>query len=128
MSRIRIVIALIAALACAFNVHAQHHIIATLVSFNITNGSKPYSTMTLGRDGNLYGTTSGGGSNYNGTIFEIDSNNMIQTLAQFSGKNGSFPVSKMVQNSNGDFFGITYVGGANGLGSIFEFSPSNNLL
>jgi hypothetical protein len=34
----------------------------TLVNFNGTNGSGPASALTQGADGNLYGTTVGGGS------------------------------------------------------------------
>ena len=37
--------------------------LTTLVSFNGTNGAYPHAGLTLGNDGNFYGTTSQGGSN-----------------------------------------------------------------
>ena len=42
-----------------------------LYSFSGTDGSFPYSGLTLGGDGNFYGTTDGGGKNAVGTIFRL---------------------------------------------------------
>ena len=36
--------------------------LTTLASFNYTNGTQPRGALTLGNDGNFYGTTAGGGN------------------------------------------------------------------
>jgi hypothetical protein len=53
-------------LASASLVGAQT--LQTLVSFSGTNGWNPYAALTLGNDGNFYGTTFYGGVGY-GTVF-----------------------------------------------------------
>jgi uncharacterized repeat protein (TIGR03803 family) len=45
--------------------------LTTLFSFSKTNGAYPEAKLLFGSDGNLYGTTSGGGSNNLGTIFRF---------------------------------------------------------
>jgi uncharacterized repeat protein (TIGR03803 family) len=42
-----------------------------LHSFNGTDGARPLSGLVLDAAGNLYGTTSAGGANSNGTVFEL---------------------------------------------------------
>jgi uncharacterized repeat protein (TIGR03803 family) len=43
----------------------------TLVSFNGSNGANPNAGLIIDVAGNLFGTTSGGGANSDGTVFEI---------------------------------------------------------
>ena len=43
----------------------------TLVSFNGSNGANPYAGLTADANGDLFGTTDGGGANGDGTVFEI---------------------------------------------------------
>ncbi len=44
----------------------------TLVSFNGTNGDDaPYGGLIADANGDLFGTTEGGGANSDGTVFEI---------------------------------------------------------
>ena len=43
--------------------------------------------LTLGNDGNFYGTTEEGGSGY-GTVFQVTTNGTLTTLVSFNGPNG----------------------------------------
>jgi uncharacterized repeat protein (TIGR03803 family) len=49
------------------------------------DGGTPYAGLTLASDGLLYGTTSLGGTNGGGTIFDISTNGNFQVLNDFSG-------------------------------------------
>jgi uncharacterized repeat protein (TIGR03803 family) len=68
---------------CAgIQLHAQT--VQTLVSFNGTNGNNP-TALTLGNDGNFYGTTVEGGTSYGGygTVFQVTTNGTLHTLVSF---------------------------------------------
>ncbi|HXE51685.1 MAG TPA: choice-of-anchor tandem repeat GloVer-containing protein, partial [Tepidisphaeraceae bacterium] len=72
-----------------FEIAAGTSTITTLASFDGTNGENPYNGVTLDPAGNLYGTTSSGGANGYGTIFEIvKGSNVITMLASLSNSNG----------------------------------------
>jgi uncharacterized repeat protein (TIGR03803 family) len=105
------------------------------------NGAYPYGGLVQGKDGNFYGTTSGGGNagavcNGNlgcGVIFKITPAGKFTLLHTFQGAlakipEGGGPVGRLILASNGTFYGTTYSGGlvqnfAN-QGTIFAVSPS----
>jgi uncharacterized repeat protein (TIGR03803 family) len=49
------------------------------------DGGAPYAGLTQAYDGNLYGTTTSGGSSGNGTIFRLVPNGALTTLHSFAG-------------------------------------------
>jgi uncharacterized repeat protein (TIGR03803 family) len=110
--------------------------LTTLYSFcsqsNCTDGEYPYAGLVQATNGDLYGTTSGGGAYGPGTVFKITPSGTLTTLYSFcphSGcTDGTDPLAGLVQASNGDLYGTTLGGGANGnLGTVFKITPSGTL-
>jgi uncharacterized repeat protein (TIGR03803 family) len=110
--------------------------LTVLTTFGGTNCNSPQAPLVQGTDGNLYGTTVGGGVNGksgntgDGTIFKISPTGTVTTLYSFCQKlnctDGDAPFAGLVQASNGNFYGTTYYGDANS-GTIFEMTPSGTV-
>lgn len=98
--------------------------LTTLYSFcsqeNCIDGAVPQGGLVRGKNGNLYGTTSAGGTNFDGTVFELTPAGVLSILHSFDGTDGFSPVGALVQAKNGNFYGTTSNGGANGGGTVFE--------
>ena len=109
-------------------------VMTSLVSFNSTNGSYPYAGLTLGRDGNLYGSTFQGGTNgSSGTLFRVTTNGALTSLISLGRTNGSYPMGDLVQGTDGNFYGTAYFGGntnlnsGNGYGLVFSLTTNGAL-
>jgi uncharacterized repeat protein (TIGR03803 family) len=112
-----------------FSFNPTGNVISSLASFDGSNGSFPFASLTLGTDGLFYGTTEGGGSSGNGTIFSFNpSGNVLSSLDSFNGSNGSFPRASLTLGNNGLFYGTTLFGGSSDNGTIFSFNPTSNVL
>ena len=60
-------------------------VLTTLVSFNRAIGDQPWAGLTLGSDGNLYGTTWADGPGGGGTIFRLVTSPKFTRVAPQSG-------------------------------------------
>jgi uncharacterized repeat protein (TIGR03803 family) len=106
--------------------------ITTLAVFDSTNGAKPQCALTLDPVGDLFGTTTTGGADGYGTVFEIArGTNSITTSASFDNTDGSSPQAGVTLDSNGNLFGTTLLGGTGdaffgGAGTIFEIGLGSN--
>ena len=100
-----------------------------LYSFgNSGDGISP-NGLIQGSDGNLYGTTYGGGTSANcthgcGTVFEFSPTSGTETVlhdfGSFSG-DGEHPFAgSPILGSDGNFYGTTYYGGTENDGTVFE--------
>lgn len=103
--------------------------LTTLHSFDFsTDGAYPNVALVQAVNGSLYGTTSGGGANDNGTVFKITAGGALTTLHNFNYSiDGAGPSGALVQAANGILYGTTSGGGANGAGTVFKITPSGTL-
>ena len=98
-------------LAATFCLQAQTNVAFTrLVSFDGTNGAMPFAGLTLGKDGNFYGTTCRGGEYGNGTIFKMTPDGRITKLFSFNGTSGYFSDGELVQGKDENLYGMTTLG------------------
>lgn len=102
----------------------------TLVSFFPPQGNAPYGSLTQGSDGNLWGTTTRGGSfclgQGCGEVFKMTPAGTLIVVYSFSGPDGNFPEA-LIEGADRNFYGVTYNGGANNDGTVFKITPSGAL-
>ena len=91
-------------------------------TFDNYTGQQP-NFLSLGTDGNLYGTALLGGVNQDGTLFRMTPAGQYRVLYAFSGPDGNGPNS-IIQGTDGNFYGTTSVGGANNAGTVFMLTRS----
>jgi len=106
--------------------------------YNFAGGSDPklpYAGLVFDKAGNLYGTTELGGTNDQGTVFEITRNangTWTETvLYNFTGSaDGGQPYGSLVFDAAGNLYGTTDFGGsANcnlGCGTVFKLTPGSS--
>ncbi len=91
-----------------------------------TDGIVAEGTPVLDQTGNLYGTTLGGGSKNNGTVYELSRGTngwREKILHSFQGgsNDGSDPFAGIVFDAAGNIYGTTELGGTNPLaGTVYE--------
>jgi uncharacterized repeat protein (TIGR03803 family) len=90
------------------------------------DGKSPFGGLVLDQDGNLYGTTSAGGTWNVGTVFKIDPFGNETVLHSFTGgADGSSPYATLLRNQAGDLYGTAQLGGIGNNGTVFKITASN---
>jgi uncharacterized repeat protein (TIGR03803 family) len=101
-------------------------------SFDGPNGAYPSATLIHDREGNLYGTTVGGGlDNSNemcpggcGTVFMLSRSGKFTVMHKFTYGTGDgwYVVEGVVRDGEGNLYGVTSGGGAWRDGTIYEIT------
>jgi len=79
--------------------------------FNGTDGYAPASGLTLGMDGNFYGTTYIHTTGPYGEVFQITPDGAVKVLYGFSnGTDGAYPWAPPIMAADGNLYGVTQGG------------------
>ena len=87
--------------------------------------------MISDAQGNLYGTTIGGGAYGEGTVFEIAAGTHAETILYSFGSTGStgdvavFPQGSLISDAQGNLYG-TAGGGTYGYGTVYEIAAGTH--
>jgi len=102
------------------------------------DGGSPRSILLRDPHGNLFGTTAGGGTGGNGTVYELSPDGggswKESILLNFGGgyapPGGAEPQAGFIQDADGNLYGTTSFGGNSacpqGCGTVFELSPNGD--
>ena len=96
---------------------------------NGTDGATPIAGLIFDAAGNLYSTTSGGGTSGNGTVFELSPNGSggwTETVLHnfhYNGTDGVSPYAGLIFDAAGNLYGTTREGGTSSYGTVFEITP-----
>lgn len=99
--------------------------LSSLYSFTFPNGAGPTS-LVLGADGALYGTTQDGGPGGAGTVFRATRDGALSVLHRFNTQDGAAPQNVM-EGRDGALYGRTLEGGSTGQGTLFKLDKSGAL-
>lgn len=95
------------------------------------DGENPVAGLIFDKSGNLYGTTTAGGSSGNGAVFRLTAPPVAggawkeAVLYSFgTGTDGAVPVAGVTMDATGNLYGTTSAGGSYGYGTVFELKRS----
>lgn len=99
-----------------------------------SDGIAPTGDLLLDSQGDLYGTTVGGGAYGYGTVFRLTTSGNESVLYSFAGSpsDGAAPTGGLIADEQGNLYGTTSVGGpydcsnyiGSGCGTVFQLTPS----
>jgi len=108
---------------------AAHQRFHLLYTFHGPDGGSPVAAPILDQDGNLYGTTEGGGPLNKGTMYKLAPDGNETLLADFAQHHsGDKPAAQLWRDAHGNLFGTTFEtalrGRAVSHGTVFEITAS----
>jgi uncharacterized repeat protein (TIGR03803 family) len=93
-----------------------------------TEGQNPGAGLVQATNGFFYGVTERGGTNDDGTVFQMSADGTVTPLYSFTaGNDGAVPIATLTQGSDGNLYGTTYEGGLSNAGAIFQMTPAGVL-
>lgn len=90
--------------------------------FDGPHGTNPIGGVLVAKDGTLYGTTAGGGSQQAGVLYKITPGGAFSVVHNFTGGYGSGPQGELVFGKDGAIYGTTFGEGKYGQGSVFRIT------
>ncbi len=99
-----------------------------LHEFDGPTGATPYAGLVIDNAGNLYGTTTAGGTNNKGVVFKYTAaTKKVTVLYSFKGNatDGGVPYAGLARDAAGVLYGFTSEGGKAGFGTAFEIAANN---
>jgi uncharacterized repeat protein (TIGR03803 family) len=96
------------------------------------DGYGPMGGLVMDAEGNLFGTTSGGGTGTCGggggcgVVFKIDPHGAETIIHNFAGgaNDGEAPDASLIMDADGNFYGTTVLGGASNAGTVFKLDKT----
>jgi uncharacterized repeat protein (TIGR03803 family) len=99
-----------------------------------TDGAGPDSGLVQDASGNLYGTTIGGGAQFGGTVFQVDSSGQTTILHSFTSPEdegfddpGGQSPNGVLPDAFGNLYGTTSAGGVSLWGVIFRLNVESGV-
>jgi uncharacterized repeat protein (TIGR03803 family) len=90
------------------------------------DGMGPEADLIRDADGNLYGTTSDGGSHSDGVVFKLAPDGTYTVLHSSDGLTGARFDGILVRDSMQNIYGTSFYGGSSDAGVIFKLDPRGN--
>ena len=93
-----------------------------LVDFDSTSLGENPNSQLVEKNGILYGTLSGGGSQAGGCLFSFDPNTgILSSMHDFNVTTFASPTNSLTLTASGNLIGACDFGGANNFGGVYEY-------